>query len=245
MLNHIFHSLPPYGRSSKRRLQAATIASGLAAALTLGSVQADVGLPDYAPLPHEAELAQKVSSLRPPEDHGVARQISAGTRLSCHESRHGEQKDAVLNFALPGDFRSDHQQADTRAQIPLAINGNRAAIQTGKNLSTAKAQLHEGRLLLVGADDSFYNSLQSIHTDDRLLVHTAQRVRQYRVTRARLTHAISHEAQAAEESLSLVACYPFQTVGSQPIFYELRAEPLSASLDAAEGNLAARELVSF
>lgn len=192
-------------------------------------VRAGVGLPVYeGPAP-----AVEPSRL---EDAAVARYISTENDLSC-----SRDNSSTLDFALPGDFRPAQRQASAR--LPLVIRGNRALLYAGKDRHSARAQLHGNRLLLIGQDESFFNSLKNIQAGDELLVHTARAIRQYRITRARLTHSLAAADDGGEESLSLLACYPFQPLGHESIFYELRARPLAAEyLDDAAPEI---ELTNF
>lgn len=214
-------------RASLRRISQNAVLAGLL--LIAPGTIAGVGLPIYdGPLPQHPQTSL--------EDYAVTRQISAQADLSCN-TRNPEAR-ASLDFAPPSDFRP---ASNVPAQLPLIVQGNQAVLYAGKMRHTTSARLHEGRLLFISADDSFFDSLQGIQPGDQLLIHTAQTLRQYRITSARLSHTVA-EGDAGE-SLSLVACYPFQPVTSQPIFYELRAKALlsepteTAQHDGHDGRL--------
>lgn len=203
----------------------------LAILLTAGvlSAAADVGLPDYIG-PEFPSVEDQGHPLQAFGRETLARPISAKAALACGISNAKQQDRSALDFAAPGDFRPalHIDSAGTASAIPLIISGKRALLQAGKLINKAEVMLSDGGLLLVSSDEGFFNSLKGIQIGDRLLVHTSHTLRQYTVTRARITQQLSRQ-DGDEESLSLVACYPFQAIGSKPIFYELRAQALQAS----------------
>lgn len=256
MLRCWFHS-PAGGRTAERgRPLGRRIL--MAAALVTGalSATADVGLPTYADpaFYHSEAPAVSTSDVPSPllsvESHVVARPISISGAAACDTATSDQHSGrSALDFALPADFRPLlHEDSDEAgAEIPLIIRGTSALMHTGSLLNKASVRLQDGRLLLTSGEESFFNSLQGIQIGDRLLVHTSHTLHQYRITSARLTHGLNPDTDSGDESLSLVTCYPFQPVGSTPIFYELRAQPLQANLQymRAHSEDAPSSLINF
>lgn len=202
---------------------------------------ADVGLPAYdGPIPELVEAEQAHAPQM------VVKQISHQSSeidapRSCEEAT--RMTDSALDFAPPADQRvqgwdtlesaagavSAEVQA-AHADIPVYIKGSTAAMRTGRAVSAIDAITIQGRTLLVSYGKDYFNRLQAIRPRDKLLVQTEQTLRQYQVTRARITQAGTEAEDPAPDTLMLAACYPFQPVGSAPLLYIVDAQPFPAVL---------------
>lgn len=209
----------------------------LASPIVFGSslAAADVGLPSYESPVQESNDPQHAAG------QFVVKQISHGadadaTPLTCGEAT--DQNGSALDFAPPADQRVEQWETlasedseDAHARIPVYINGNLAALRTGKAVSAIDAITIQGRTLLLSYDKDYFNRLQAIRPRDKLLVQTQQSLRQYQVTRAEITQAgLEAETPASEDTLTLAACYPFQPVGNAPLLYVVNARPFPAAL---------------
>ena len=95
-----------------------------------------------------------------------------------------------------------------------------------------------GNVGLAGHRDGYFRRLGEIHAGDRIALEmTGGGVRWYEVTSTEIVGADDNHALAAtaDESLTLVTCYPFYFVGSAPKRYVVRAlrKDPGATADAA------------
>src|SRR5690606_11331561 len=147
---------------------------------------------------------------------------------SCSEA--ARRQEIALDFAPPADSRAEasaaEQGAESEAGIHQLIEGGSAVMKTGQAISSLEAVTIEGRTILVSKDRDYFNQLQNIRPRDKLLVQTAESLRQYEVTAARVAQA--GEGLQAPDSLTLATCYPFQPLGQASLLYTVNAQPWPA-----------------
>ena len=83
-----------------------------------------------------------------------------------------------------------------------------------------------GNVGIAGHRDTFFRPLRNIRPNDIILLTTPRAQYRYRVTSTRVVTADAVEvlAPSADETLTLVTCYPFYFVGSAPDRFTVRAE---------------------
>jgi sortase A len=74
--------------------------------------------------------------------------------------------------------------------------------------------------------DTFFRPLRSIRVDDIISVETHERQMEYRVVSTKIVSPkdVQVLAPTAQETLTLVTCYPFNYVGAAPSRFIVRAE---------------------
>lgn len=130
--------------------------------------------------------------------------------------------------------RTDYPANHNEVNIPLYINGNRAALKTGEVVNAIDAIRQGGGMLLVSEDSNYFSRLRGILPMDKLLLETPQKIRHYQVTRAGIAEAGTEaEERAPGESLTLAACYPFQPIDGRTLIYVIRAQQIPAGLPSS------------
>lgn len=205
--------------------------------------QADVGLPEFAGpdfLRRVVQPAVQEETQARVTIKAISHQQGAEKALaqSCTEA--ARRQEIALDFAPPADTRTDASAGDQATQseagIPLLIEGGSAVMKTGQAISSLEAVTIEGRTILVSKDRDYFNQLQNIRPRDKLLVQTAESLRQYEVTAARVAQA--GEGLQAPHSLTLVSCYPFQPLGQASLLYTVNAQPWPANPEfVADGQI--------
>ena len=85
-----------------------------------------------------------------------------------------------------------------------------------------------GNVALAGHRDTFFRGLRNIHTDDEITLVTLNGSNRYRVDSTQVVEPndIKVLAATAEDSLTLVTCYPFYFVGPAPKRFVVRAHKI-------------------
>jgi len=83
----------------------------------------------------------------------------------------------------------------------------------------------KGNVALAGHRDTFFRGLRNIHKDDEITVTTLHGSYRYRVTSTQVVEPedIKVLAATADDTLTLVTCYPFYFVGPAPKRFIVRA----------------------
>ena len=86
-----------------------------------------------------------------------------------------------------------------------------------------------GNVGIAGHRDTFFRPLRNIRRNDIVVLDTLHGQYRYRVVSTRIVtpDAVGVLAPTAEETLTLVTCYPFYFVGSAPDRFIVRAERVS------------------
>jgi sortase A len=84
----------------------------------------------------------------------------------------------------------------------------------------------KGNVALAGHRDTFFRGLRNIHKDDEITVTTLHGSYRYRVTSTQVVEPedIKVLAATADDTLTLVTCYPFYFVGPAPQRFIVRAQ---------------------
>ena len=126
--------------------------------------------------------------------------------------------------------------ADTHPVAELIINDNNwfvLAGASGRNLAFAPAHVSStpkpgeaGNSVIVGHRDTQFNSLKTLKKGDIIKVKTADKEQQYAITQLRIaeqsqvgymqTDDITYDFSSEQSSLTLITCYPFDSLLPNP-----------------------------
>ena len=86
-----------------------------------------------------------------------------------------------------------------------------------------------GNVALAGHRDTFFRGLRKIHKNDEITLTTLRGTYRYRVDSARVVKPNDTQvlSATADDSLTLVTCYPFYFVGAAPKRFIVRAHRIS------------------
>lgn len=210
---------------------------------------ADVGLPAYQdPVAGPPTVAVNQGPLVKNISYNpMAVKKSRGKPLRCAPG----DNTTTLNLAPPSDIRIDDWSSGPKEaprpdhaefHIPIYVNGKQSALKTGNIVNQVNAigmqdlGMQE-RLLLISPDQNYFRRLQVLRPMDKLLVRSPTTVRHYRVTRVGLSQLESEtELSASSETLTLAACYPFQSVAGNATLYLVRAHLIPAAMLPSPNN---------
>lgn len=196
---------------------------------------ADVGLPAYQdPVAGSPIVTTKQKPLVKNIAYGgMSLEKSGGTPLRCAP----RDNTATLNLAPPSDMRVDgwsqrpKEAGHAEFHIPIYVNGKQSALKTGSIINQVNAIGMQENLLLISPDQNYFRRLQVVRPMDKLLVQSPTTVRHYRVTQVGLSQLESEtELSASSETLTLAACYPFQSVAGKATLYLVRAHLIPAAM---------------
>ena len=87
----------------------------------------------------------------------------------------------------------------------------------------------QGNVGLAAHRDTFFRGLRNVHKDDEIVLTTLYRSYRYRVDSTQIVEPedIKVLAPTADDSLTLVSCYPFYFVGTAPRRFIVRAHRIS------------------
>ena len=119
-------------------------------------------------------------------------------------------------------------QGDVLGRIEIPRLGVTIAILEGTSAQTLRLGVghimgtalpgEQGNSGIAGHRDTFFRSLQDIHTNDKIQIQTASGISRYQVDWVRVVDPDDTGVlgPAAETSITLITCYPFRMIGAAP-----------------------------
>ena len=159
--------------------------------------------------------------------HAKLYQNAANTTLDKQISAQQQHKVALSKVVA--------NQGDVLGRIEIPRLGTKIAILEGTSAQTLRLGVghikgtalpgEPGNSGIAGHRDTFFRALKDIRTNDEIRIQTASGIVRYQVNWVRIVAPDDTGvlAPAAENSITLITCYPFQLIGAAPERFVVRA----------------------